>query len=382
MAGIYIHIPFCNTKCPYCDFASWAKKENLIDKYFEALLLEINTKCEAYRQLASFPACQFSIQSARNDIDTIFIGGGTPSLIPPEYYEKLFVEFKKYFELSKGCEITLELNPGTARDDFLKGYKALGINRISIGAQSFDERILEILGRKHSVKDIYDAVSKTINCGFNNYNLDLIYSVPELTHTTWLNTIYKVLELNPNHISTYSLTIEQGTPFENIYKNKALLPSDDFTFESYITLCNMLKTHGYVHYEISNFAKPTFESKHNLNYWRCGEFYAFGNGAYRYLNGKRTANVRGLEDYIKNPISEKIIDFPIDYMFEEVMLSSRLNSGIKLDLVKKISNKNKEKIKELIYDFQKEGFLELSEDKVFLTDKGMFVNNEILLKLI
>ena len=151
--SIYIHIPFCKTKCPYCDFASWAKKEYLIDKYFDALLLEIKTKCEAYNAFHVWVDCNQPIQ-------TIFIGGGTPSLIPPEYYEKLFNELKKYFEIHKDCEITIELNPGTARDDFLEGYKRLGINRISIGAQSFNEKILETLGRKHSVDETIEAIEK------------------------------------------------------------------------------------------------------------------------------------------------------------------------------------------------------------------------------
>ena len=358
--SIYIHIPFCKTKCPYCDFASWANKEHLTEHYFNALISEIQTKCEAYRSYRDGETARRRTgvsayrQTGESPIRSIFIGGGTPSLVAPEYYERLFNELRKYFEISKDCEITLELNPGTARDDYLSGYKELGINRISIGAQSFNEKILETLGRKHSVEDTVFAINKVKEKGFDNFNLDLIFAVPGMTCEIWTDSIYKALEFNPKHISSYSLIIEPNTPFENIYKNPKLLPEDDFSAKLYDELCEILKKAGFVHYEISNFAKPHYESRHNLTYWLAKEYFAFGLGAHRYLNRMRTSNARELETYIASPCIEKIIDYPIDYNFEKIMLSSRLN----------------------------EGFLELSRDKIHLTDKGFFVNNEILLKLL
>lgn len=375
--SIYIHIPFCKTKCPYCDFASWANKEDAIEKYFNALLFEIRTKCEAYKNKRNGETTDQRI----SDINTIFIGGGTPSLISPEYYKKLFNELKKYFEISNKCEITLELNPGTAREDFLDGYKSLGINRISIGAQSFSENILEKLGRKHSVTETIDAINKIKSAGFDNFNLDLIFSVPGMTKETWIESVYRALEFKPKHISAYSLIIEPGTPFEHTYKNPKTLPDDDFAFELYYKLCEILKSDGFNHYEVSNFAKPGFECKHNLTYWESKEYFAFGVSAHRYLNGLRTSNIRHLETYIVYPNRETIIDYPIDYNFEKIMLSSRLNYGFDLNLVEKITSKNSEKIRELLKDLSNEGYLELSEGKIHLTDKGMFLNNEILLKL-
>ncbi len=398
--SIYIHIPFCKTKCPYCDFASWAKKEDLFDRYFNALLFEIRSKCEVYKNLNVTCHCEpnkmrrgnpqnaMKIASplARNDmpspIKTIFIGGGTPSLLPPEYYEKLFVELKKIFTIEKNCEITLELNPGTAREDFLCGYRKLGINRISIGAQSFNEKILQTLGRGHSVAETIDAINLVKSIGFTNLNLDLIYAVPGMTYEVWIESIQKALEYKPNHISAYSLTIESGTPFEHKYKDKKNLPKDDFTYSLYTELCNILKSNGYVHYEVSNFAKTGFESKHNLTYWLGKEYYAFGVGAHRFLNGLRSCNTRELEKYIMHPNTEKIIDYPIDYNFEKIMLSSRLTSGFEVGLIEKVTTKSNFEIKNLLHDLSKEGFLELSKDKIHLTDKGLFVNNEILLKLI
>ena len=375
--SIYIHIPFCKTKCPYCDFASWAKKEHLIDKYFDALLFEIRTKCESYQNFAH--RCKSRLAPT---IETIFIGGGTPSLIPPAYYEKLFDELKKYFTFDRDCEITMELNPGTARDDYLEGYKKLGVNRISIGVQNFNEKILETLGRKHSVTDTVEAIEKVKKAGITNFNLDFIYAVPGITKGIWRDSIYRALGFEPKHISAYSLIIEPNTPFEQIYKNQKLLPSDDFAYDLYFELCSILKENNFVHYEISNFAKPGYESKHNINYWLAKEFFAFGSGAHRYLNKLRTSNIRDLKAYISCPNLENIIDFQADKKFEKVMLNSRANTGFELALIKELTTKSHKDITKLLNDLSNEGYLELLNNKIYLTDKGLFVNNEILLKLI
>ena len=365
--SIYIHIPFCKTKCPYCDFASWANKEHLIEQYFNSLLLEIKSKCEAYLALST--------------IKTIFIGGGTPSLIHPDYYEKLFSGLKKYFKIDNDCEITLELNPGTARIDYLEGYKKLGINRISIGAQSFNENILNTLGRKHSVNDVIDAITIVKGANVNNFNLDLIYAVPGITKDIWQETIYKALTYKPKHISAYSLTIESGTPFEHIYSDNKLLPSDDFTWELYNELCNILKKSGFIHYEVSNFAQDGYECKHNLTYWEAKEYYAFGVSAHRYLNGLRTYNTKDLNYYINYPNIETIADYPINYNFEKIILTSRLIKGFDINLIEILSKKQKKQIQKLLDDLSNGGYIELLRDKIHLTDKGMFINNEILLKL-
>ncbi len=378
IGSIYIHIPFCKTKCPYCDFASWANKEDQIDKYFNALISEIKTKCEAYQN--GFLNSKKNKQ--KSNIKTIFIGGGTPSMIPPEYYETLFAELKNYFNISNDCEITMEANPGTVKKEHLSGYNKLGVNRISIGAQSFDPLILEILGRKHSIEETIEAIEITKSSGFENFNLDFIFSVPGMTKEIWINSIKKALEYKPKHISAYSLIIEPGTPFEHIYKDpKSLLP-DDTAYEFYLSLCEILKDNDFIHYEISNFAIPGYESKHNLNYWFADAYFAFGVSAHRFINGLRTSNTKDLNSYILNPNIENVLDYPINYNFEKLMLNSRLSNGFDLTLVKKVSTKSPVYITEMLNDLSKEGFLELNGEKVHLTDKGMFLNNEVLLKLI
>ena len=372
--SIYIHIPFCKSKCPYCDFASWAGKENLIEKYFDALIKEIRTKSEAYISL-------HNNEKKLANIKTIFIGGGTPSLIEPTFYKRLFDELKKYFILDNDCEITLELNPGSTREDYLKGYKKLGINRISIGAQSFNEEILKILGRKHSIEDTIKAINLTKDAGFENFSLDLIYNVPEMTKNIWEETINEVILLKPKHISAYSLIIEPNTPFENIYKDPNLLPTDDFSYELYLMLCNVLKKEGFIHYEISNFAKVGYESKHNLTYWHANEYFAFGISAHRFLNGLRTNNTGNLEEYINHPCIETIIDFKYDQKFEQLMLQSRLQKGFNKNLINKVSKKTNDELSVILGELSKNGLIELLEDNVSLTEKGMYLNNEILLRL-
>ena len=402
--SIYIHIPFCKSKCPYCDFASWAGKENLIDEYFDSLMSEIKTKCEAYlsygtgepanrrtggpaNQRTGGPANRRIALSpyrpiAPSPIRSIFIGGGTPSLIAPEYYEKLFKELDRFYKIDKDCEITLELNPGTARDDYLTGYKKLGINRVSIGVQSFNDDVLVTLGRKHSVNETIEAINMAKRAGFENINFDFIFSVPGMTKEIWVESICRALEFNPKHISAYSLIIEGGTPFENIYKDPKKLPGDDISYEYYFELCNILKKAGFIHYEVSNFAKPGFECFHNLTYWSAKEYFAFGVGAHRFINGLRTSNIRELKTYILHPYREEITDFPINHAFEKIMLTSRLTKGFDLNLIQEISAKSQVEIKNMLNDLSNAGFLELSRDKIHLTEKGLFVNNEILLKLI
>lgn len=376
--SIYIHIPFCKTKCPYCDFASWANKENLIERYFQALYSEINHKCTAYLNFLKLIPQSTKI----SNLKTIFIGGGTPSMIHPDYYSKLFEEIKKYFNLDNPCEITMEANPGTVTEDFIKSYKNLGVNRISIGAQSFNDDILKILGRKHSVKDTIDAIDIVKSAGILNFNLDLIFSVPGMTKTCWSETISEALKHEPKHISAYSLIIEPNTPFETIYSNPKTLPDGDFAFELYSVLCQALNNHGFRHYEISNFAKSGYESAHNLTYWLQKEYFAFGTGAHRYLNGLRTCNIRDLEGYIENPTQEIITEYSSDHNFEKIMLSSRLDNGFEIELLRNISQKSDVYIENILNEMSKEGLLEFSGEKISLTEKGMFLNNEILLKLL
>lgn len=282
--GIYIHIPFCKSKCSYCDFTSFANKEKIIEKYIECLKKEIKNK-----------------ESNNCIIDTIYIGGGTPSFIESKYIREIVETIKSKFKIKQEAEITIEINPGTVNEEKLKDYKKTGINRISIGLQSTNNKILKQIGRIHTYEEFLNTYNLAKKVVFKNINVDLMLALPSQTLEELEDSVQKVIKLEPEHISVYSLIIEEGTKMQQLVDSKKIqLPSDELERKMYWNIKNKLEQNGYIHYEISNFSKKGFESKHNTNCWNQKEYLGFGLSAHSYINNERFCNTSNIEEYIKN----------------------------------------------------------------------------------
>ena len=283
--SLYFHIPFCTHRCAYCDFNTYAGQEDFIPAYVDALCTEIEFVGQSF--------------SDNNKVHTIFFGGGTPSLLSPNQFELIFHSIRKYFDLIQNAEITIEANPGTVNLEQLRKLRAIGINRISFGVQSANAEELQMLERAHDFFDVINSVSWARSAGFDNLNLDLIYGLPGQTLQTWQATVKRILDLNPNHISAYALTLEHGTPFGRWSKRGLLpLPDPDLTADMYEWASDVFESAGYIQYEISNWAKPNRECVHNLQYWRGLPYLGLGAGAHGYANGYRYLNVLRIKTYI------------------------------------------------------------------------------------
>ncbi len=311
--GIYLHIPFCKQKCLYCDFNSYAGKETMMDEYCDALKGEIVS------------------YSSDEVVDTIYFGGGTPTLFGGQRLAELLQKVRESFKLTEDCEITAECNPGTIDKKGLEQLRLAGFNRLSIGLQSTDDKMLKKLGRIHSVDEFRQCFDAAREVGFENLSLDLIYGLPGQTVASWKDTLEKALAFAPEHISCYGLKVEEGTPFASMNLS---LPDDDAVGEMYDVCVERLKQTGYGRYEISNFAKQGRESRHNLKYWRCDDFFGLGAGAYSCMNGVRYDNVRGIGEYCKAIVEKKSAveeKFPLswdDQMSEFCFLGLRTTKGI------------------------------------------------------
>jgi oxygen-independent coproporphyrinogen-3 oxidase len=295
--SLYFHIPFCSHRCAYCDFNTYAGQEDMIPDYVEALCKEVD----------------FVGRKLAGEVHTIFFGGGTPSLLSPEQFESIFQSIRANFQLTDKAEITTEANPGTVTYEDLRALRQLGINRISYGVQSANTEELRMLERIHNFFDVIEAVTSARKAGFDNLNLDLIYGLPEQKLSTWQTTVRRILDLHPEHISAYALTLEHGTPFGR-WSSKGLLPlpDPDLAAEMYEWLSETLEANGYVQYEISNWAKPGYECRHNMQYWRGLPYLAFGAGAHGYANGYRYSNVLRIKTYIERFASPPaLIPFPL-----------------------------------------------------------------------
>lgn len=293
--GIYVHIPFCRQKCKYCDFVSFANMDDNINEYIEAILIEIEEKSKNNRL------------NFENDIEdlilvnTIYIGGGTPSIISENHIEKIINKIKECFEIINNPEITIEINPGTVNKEKLEKYHKLGINRISIGLQSTCDKLLNLLGRIHSYKEFEEVYEMARNIGFENINVDLMIGLPIQTIEDVEKSLQQIVNKSPEHISVYSLIVEENTPMFDLIENGDLeLPKEILERNMYWKVKNFLQENGYKHYEISNFAKPGYESKHNLNCWNQASYIGFGVSAHSYFNNKRYSNIDNIKQYIQN----------------------------------------------------------------------------------
>ena len=328
--GLYIHIPFCKVKCIYCDFYSITKKEDQIPLFTDCLLKEI----DAYKHYAG-----------KWEFNTIFFGGGTPSLLPPKYLEQILDKLHNTFDISKVEEITLEANPGEAPLEHLKDIRKLGVNRLSMGFQSFDDKILKLLGRLHKSKDCFKTFDNARKADFDNINTDMIFNIPGLSITNWKKDLKKLLKLSPEHISAYSLTVEPSTKLFNLVRNKELLmPSEKIDIEQFLLTEEIMISNGYNHYEISNYAKTNKECKHNLHYWRLSPYLSFGPSSHSFDLKKRWWNVRSLEKYTncfkkdKLPLGGHEVLSRKDSYNEIILNGLRLKEGIKTSNLNKYSD--------------------------------------------
>ena len=293
--GIYIHIPFCKQKCKYCDFVSFSDKEIYINDYIECILKEIKIFSEKV-ELNYINGVDDLVK-----INTIYIGGGTPSIISEKYIEKIINEIKDNFNIMKNAEITIEINPGTVNKQKLQKYLEIGINRISLGLQSTDDELLKLLGRVHKYKDFEEIYKLAREVGFKNINVDLMLGLPSQSISVLEKSLDEIISKNPEHISVYSLIVEENTQMFNLVeKGELKLPNENLEREMYWKVKHILEKNGYNHYEISNFAKKGYESKHNTNCWNQCEYIGFGVSAHSYFNNVRYSNIYNLEKYIEN----------------------------------------------------------------------------------
>lgn len=367
--GIYIHIPFCKQKCFYCDFCSFANKNEMQEKYVETVINEIKniTHKEKYT------------------VTTIYLGGGTPSILNPEYIKNILQEIKSSFKILDDEEITIEINPGTVNEEKLKRYKEYGINRLSIGLQSANDKILKNIGRIHDYKQFEETFFFARKCGFKNINVDLMIGLPTQAIEDVKQTLEKIIQKNPEHISVYSLIIEEGTTIEKlINENKLQLPDEETERIMYWTVVNELKENGYNQYEISNFSKKTYESKHNTNCWKQKQYIGLGTSAHSYLNKKRYSNTNNIEEYIKN-IQESNISKNITIheeqteestMNEYMLLGLRMIQGININEFKqKFKTDPTIKYKEILEKLQKENLIQITKTSIKLTKQGIDFGN-------
>lgn len=377
--GIYVHIPFCKHKCYYCDFISFADKNSLIDEYIKWLNYEIKEVGQGNR---------LDYENKLDDlvfVKTIYIGGGTPSFIESKYITEILKTIKENFVVDEDAEITMEMNPGTVNENKLKDYYNCGINRLSIGLQETNNALLKEIGRIHTYEDFKNTYSLVRNVGFKNINVDLMLGLPNQSILDLENSINKIINLNPEHISVYSLILEENTVLKNKVDQSILtLPEDEMERKMYYTVKNMLENNGYIHYEISNFAKKGFESKHNLDCWNQKEYMGFGAAAHSYTNNFRFSNIENIEEYINNFKSNKQEDNLIFHekqnreskMKEYMMLGLRKIEGVNIQQFKNKFVENpififRKEIEKLV----NEELLEVDGNFIKLTKKGLDLAN-------
>ena len=378
-ASVYIHIPFCLRKCLYCDFTSYPGKEGLFEEYVEALRAEIRLAA------ARFPNVR---------VPTVYFGGGTPNVLSPDQLASILGEIRQSFDVSADAEITIESNPGLpiVRD---------GFNRLSLGVQSFHDNELQALGRIHTAEE---AIETFCAAEFSNISIDLMYGIPGQTLDSWRHTLDKALDLGPKHISLYSLTIEEGTPYWDMCQSGRLeLPDNDIEADMYELAIEVLTSSGYEHYEISNFAKPGFECRHNITYWENRSYFGFGAGATSYVPGDagtgrrgdtvkkpaRRTNVAGVEEYIRRinsgesgVESEECLAGKAA-MGETMFLGLRMLRGVDVNAFRqRYGMTPQEAFPDEIADLVKRSLIEATPDAIRLTHRGLLLANDVFAEFV
>jgi oxygen-independent coproporphyrinogen-3 oxidase len=381
MVGLYIHIAFCRTKCYYCDFNTYAGLDRLVPRYVEALATEIATLPQALPGAPRFGPVDLAIGS-------IFFGGGTPSLLSPEQIATV-LEAARRFPVADDAEVTLEANPDDRSLECYRAIRDLGVNRLSLGVQSFDDAMLRRLGRRHDGAAAVAAVEQARQAGFTNLSLDLMFGLPGQTLGHWEKTIDRALDLAPEHLSLYNLTIEDETTFGRwAAAGNLTVPDDDATADMYQAAIDRLGTAGYVHYEISNWARPGSDrdqrAQHNLRYWRNQPYLGVGAGAHSSFGGYRFADVRAPARYVarlekgETPVDVvERIDRPLE-MAETMLLGLRLAEGIDVASFRdRFGQAPVEVYGAVLAELTEYGLIEASTERIALTDRGRFLGNEV-----
>ncbi len=378
----YVHIPFCRQRCFYCDFPifvvgdaygepsyrSQGKTSGTISQYVDALCHEISISLAFSQPLA-----------------TIFFGGGTPSLLSTEQLQCILTALEKRFGIAAGVEISMEMDPGTYDLAQIAGYCSTGVNRVSLGVQAFQDELLKIAGRSHSVNDIFAAIDLINQVEIPEFSLDLISGLPHQSLLQWQDSLTKAVEIAPTHISIYDLTIEPGTAFGRYYKpGDNPLPTDETTVTMYQLGQKVLTGGGYEHYEISNYAKSGHQCKHNRVYWENRSYYGFGMGAASYVHGKRFTRPRKTKEYYEWLQNGAFIDCEVtpleDELLETLMLGLRLAEGLSLTvLVEKFGKEKVQEIRQCLQPYFKQGWVEVVEERLRLTDPDGFLFSNMVL---
>ncbi len=367
---LYLHIPFCVKKCAYCDFLSFPSGQEIQRQYAKRLMEDIGCMGKEYGDIP---------------VDTIFIGGGTPSVPESRLIVDLMEHVNRAFQISDGAEISMEANPGTVTREKLKEYRRAGINRISFGLQSANDRELKLLGRIHTWAEFLESFALARECGFTNLNIDLMSALPGQTCESWKDTLKRVTDLEPEHISAYSLIIEEGTPFGEKYgseEGRKLLPDEDSEREMYHETKRFLRECGYERYEISNYAKPGRECRHNIGYWTGVPYLGLGLGASSYMNGSRFAVSSDMQQYLEEKPGtftdvEKLTKKDMEEEFFYVGL--RMTAGVSLsEFERRFGMSAEEVYPGLMETFVEEKAAEFRGDRFVLTDYGLDVSNYIM----
>ena len=366
--GIYIHIPFCVRKCDYCDFYSVPGRDGRMDEYLHALEVHI---------------AESAPQAEIYTVNTIYFGGGTPTFFGAERLARLLQIVRKQFNVSKDCEITVECNPDSADQDTLLTLKKVGVNRLSMGVQSAQDKELEEIGRVHSFAQATRAFQRARDAGFDNISLDLIYGLPDQTMESWKESVEALLKLNPEHLSCYGLKLEQGTPLYE-RREQEQMADDDTQADMYLWMVERLKNAGYGQYEISNFARPGRQSRHNLKYWMGEEYIGFGPSAHSYFGQQRYSFVRDLDAYVKGVLyNGKILDESTrinrrEMGKEYLMLRMRTIWGVEENEYRERFYLNFRPLEERFREYESYGWAECTEGRWHFTPSGFLLSNPLI----
>lgn len=365
--GIYIHVPFCVKKCSYCDFNAYSHMDALVDGYVQAVRTEIEQTEERGRSVA-----------------TIFFGGGTPTYLTAEQLNTILEALRRAFRVLPGAEISAEANPSTADASRFAAMRAAGFNRLSIGVQALDDRLLKIMDRTHSAEEAVQAVEVARRAGFENVSIDLMFGLPTQTRADWQQTLERALALHTEHLSLYALTLEPGTRFERLYAGGKLpLPDEDTELWMYEYAIERLTAAGYEHYEVSNFARPGFRARHNLIYWRNEEYLGFGPGAVSYLHGRRWTKEKYPPRYIAKVRAGEDLAVESECLGREAALAETLILGLRLREGVSLSRLRRRfgidpaaHYAEVIARLSDRGMLRQDGDMLRLTHRGLLFANE------